>query len=72
MENRLLPLAHIKTTFGTIDLELYPEEAPNAVGAFIWAAQQELFDQRKISRVFRALFCSLAIPALMTLAVILN
>ena len=51
MENRLLPLAHIKTTFGTIDLELYPEEAPNAVGAFIWAAQQELFDQRKISRV---------------------
>lgn len=45
------PTAVIKTRLGEIALELYPEQAPNAVGAFIWVAQQGLFDHRKICRV---------------------
>lgn len=45
------PLAVIKTRLGDITMELYPDQAPNAVGAFIWVAKQGLFDHRKICRV---------------------
>lgn len=51
MGSEKLPKVCIQTRFGNIELELYPQQAPNAVGAFIWLAQQELLDQREICRI---------------------
>jgi peptidyl-prolyl cis-trans isomerase B (cyclophilin B) len=45
------PVAVIKTRLGDITVELYPDQAPNAVGAFIWVAKEGLFDRRRICRV---------------------
>lgn len=45
------PVVCIETRFGNIEIQLYPSQAPNAVGAFIWLAQQGLFNQREIRRI---------------------
>lgn len=45
------PIAAIETTRGRIEIELYPQKAPNTVRSFIRLAQQGLFDGREIRRI---------------------
>lgn len=45
------PIARLKTTQGTITIELFPDIAPNTVNSFIYAANNGLFDNRLIRRV---------------------
>ena len=45
------PLAVIQTSLGVIQIEIYPEYAPNAAGAFLDLAKRGLYDHRKIRRV---------------------
>lgn len=51
MEERRNPVAVIATRFGEIQIELYPDEAPNTVNCFISLAKKGLFDCRKIRRI---------------------
>lgn len=51
MEERRNPVAVIATRFGEIQVELYPDEAPNTVNCFISLAKKGLFDRRKIRRI---------------------
>ena len=45
------PIAKIHTTKGVITVELYPEYAPNTVNSFIWAARENMYENRLIKRV---------------------
>ena len=45
------PIAKIHTTKGVITVELYPECAPNTVNSFIWAAKENMYENRLIKRV---------------------
>ena len=45
------PIAKIHTSKGVITVELYPEYAPNTVNSFIWAAKENMYENRLIKRV---------------------
>lgn len=45
------PIAKIHTKQGVITLELYPEYAPNTVNSFIWAAKEQMYENRLIKRI---------------------
>lgn len=45
------PIAKMHTGHGIITIELYPECAPNTVNSFIWAAKEEMYENRLIKRV---------------------
>ncbi len=47
------PIAKIHTTKGVITVALYPEQAPNTVNSFIWAARENMYENRLIKRVVR-------------------
>ncbi|MCC8065733.1 MAG: peptidylprolyl isomerase [Clostridiales bacterium] len=45
------PILTIQTGHGTIQIELYPESAPNAVACMIQIVQKQLLDHRQIRRI---------------------
>ncbi len=45
------PIAKIHTGKGVITVELFPEHAPNTVNSFIWAAKENMYENRLIKRV---------------------
>lgn len=45
------PIAKMYTNHGIITIELYPEYAPNTVNSFIWAAQENMYENRRIKRI---------------------
>ena len=45
------PIAKMYTTKGVITIELYPDNAPNTVASFIWAAGEKMYKDRLIKRV---------------------
>ncbi len=45
------PIAKIHTAKGCITVELYHEYAPNTVNSFIWAAKEQMYENRLIKRV---------------------
>ncbi len=45
------PIAKIHTQKGIITVELYPEYAPNTVNSFIWAASENMYENRLIKRI---------------------
>ncbi|MBR4878934.1 MAG: peptidylprolyl isomerase, partial [Clostridia bacterium] len=45
------PVAKIYTSCGIITVELYPEAAPNTVRSFLWAASENMYENRLIKRI---------------------
>jgi cyclophilin family peptidyl-prolyl cis-trans isomerase len=45
--------ATIKTNFGDVDIQLYPDEAPNAVNSFVFLARQGFYNDVKFHRVVK-------------------